>query len=89
MKILVGLPVLILLNIPIFKLLFKLFFADKNDFNESLYFLFRFDIVSLFKGEILEDIKAELKIKFFFALCISLIVVEGLIIIKLTEYLAK
>ncbi len=82
----IGLPILIILNIPIFRYLFKLFFVDKDDFNESLYYLFRFDIISIFRGEFLEDIKAELKIKIYFGLCIILIVAEGFILYKIFEY---
>ncbi len=71
-----AVAVLLIVNIPFYLWLFKYFFADKEDFKESLHNLFRLDIISLMKGDFLYDLKAQLKIKFFFLLCLTVVLTE-------------
>jgi hypothetical protein len=58
--------VLIVLNIPLYKLIFKLFFKDSEDFSESLKYSFTPDIISLFRGEYWKDQMGQAKLSFLF-----------------------
>ncbi len=65
-----------LINIPVYILLFRRFFSDKEEFLESLNFFFRPNILSMFKGEFWEDLRAELKLGGFIAICGAILTVE-------------
>lgn len=52
---LVMIIVLFLLNIPIYKFLFRIFFVDENDYNESIRHTFTPNIISFFRGEYWKD----------------------------------
>ena len=60
---------LLILNIPIYKLIFGFIFSSKDDFYESIRYVFTPDIISLFKGEYGRDYVGELKFSLLIALC--------------------
>lgn len=55
-------PLLIWLDIHLFKVYYKVFFNDKDDFKNSMKYTLRPDIFSLFKGEYIKDRVAETKL---------------------------
>lgn len=68
---------LIIMNMfTVYRWFFNMIFRDKDDFNESVKFLFIPDIISLFRGEYMRDRIAELKFGFFMILCIITTVIE-------------
>lgn len=72
--------ILVLLNIPIYKFIFKQIFVDSDDFRESVKYNFTPDLFSLFKGRYMKDKIGEFKLGLFFMACILVIIVEyGLI----------
>jgi hypothetical protein len=77
--IVVGLFVFNIINFPLYRFLFRKFFADKEEFKEALYFYFRPDLFSLLKGELLEDLRAETKLRFFVLICATLLTAEILL----------
>jgi len=72
--------VLLLVNIPLYKIIFKFMFRDSDDFKESIKFSFTPDIYSLFKGRYWKDRIGEAKLSFFVLACIIAIMVEYSII---------
>lgn len=71
--IIIGLIIFNIINIPIYRYLFKTFFPTYGEFNEALNYSIRPDLFSLFKGEYFKDIGAEMKLKFFLGLCALLL----------------
>lgn len=72
--------VLLILNIPVYKYLFNLFFHDLYDFTECLRYLGTWDYISLAKGEYLKDQLHEAKVIFYFFCCAVIVVIEYFLI---------
>lgn len=75
MKLLIV-AVLLVLNIPVFKVVFGMMFRSMDDFNESLKYVFTPDIFSLFRGEYMRDYFGELKVSFFVGICGLIVFLE-------------
>lgn len=60
--------ILILINIPIYKIIFNTIFRSMDDFTESMRYVFTPDLFSLFRGEYTKDYFGELKISAFLGL---------------------
>jgi hypothetical protein len=67
---------LLVVNIPAFKAIFRMMFTSMDDFYESLRYVFTPDILSLFRGEYIDDWYGEMKVQFFVVLCGVLIFAE-------------
>ncbi len=61
--------ILLVLNIPVYKLIFGMIFKSMEDFNESLRYVFTPDIFSLFRGEYGRDYIGEMKVSLLFVIC--------------------
>ncbi|HKL76427.1 MAG TPA: hypothetical protein VJ881_10215 [Halanaerobiales bacterium] len=72
--------ILLFLNIPLFKLIYRKIFIDKDDLKESVKYSVIPDIYSLFKGNFFKDIFGEFKLKVFLITCIIIIGLEFVII---------
>ncbi|HEX2926354.1 MAG TPA: hypothetical protein VHP38_08895 [Ruminiclostridium sp.] len=72
---------LIIVNIPVYKRIFRLFFKDSEDFYDSVKFSFIPDLYSLFKGNYWEDKSNEAKLSFFMMCCILITGIEFFIVI--------
>lgn len=68
--------ILLLVNIPLYKIIFKQIFTDTDDALESIKYFFTPDIFSLFKGKYLKDKFSEFKLGIFIFLCFILVLVE-------------
>ena len=68
-SIVIAIVVLLLLNIPFYLFLGKRFFGDWSGFCKAIDFLFTFQIISALKGELHDDLWAELKLGVFFVIC--------------------
>lgn len=73
---LVIIPLLIWLDLRLFKIYFNFFFEDSDDFSESVKYSLIPDIFSLFSGEYIKDRLAEFKLGMFIFLCIITIILE-------------
>lgn len=82
---LVIIIVLFLLNIPIYKFLFRIFFVDENDYNESIRHTFTPNIISFFRGEYLKDRINTARLQFFILICIGIVVLEYIVLNKLID----
>lgn len=80
---LVMIIVLLFLNIPIYKFLFRIFFEDENDYNESIRHTFTPNIISLFRGEYWRDRINTARLQFYILICIGIIVLEYIVLNKL------
>lgn len=67
-----ALTLLIVANLPVFGLITSVMFG-KDDFFESIKYLFIPDIISAFRGEYADDRWAEIKLLFWAVVCASLI----------------
>ncbi|MTI47947.1 hypothetical protein [Sporosalibacterium faouarense] len=72
--------ILLIINIPIYKFIFKGFFYDIEDFKESLGYIFTPDLFSLFRGKYWQDRMSEMKAGGFIFLCIVITVLEFFLI---------
>lgn len=72
--------ILLAVNLPVYKYVFGLFFDSKEDFDEAIRYVFTPNIFSLFKGEYMKDRFSEMKVGFFVACCLLIILVEFFII---------
>ena len=71
---------LLVVNIPVYKIIGSWIFEDKEDFLEAIKFKLIPDIVSLFRGKFANDFFAEMKLSFFIFACIIVIAIEYFII---------
>ncbi len=72
--------VLVIINYPIYKLLFNQFFDSSEDFYECLRYYFTPDLFSLFRGEYLKDRFSEMRLGFFILLCGVFVFIEFIVI---------
>jgi len=68
--------ILLIVNIPVYKFIFKQIFIDTDDALNSIKFSFTPDIFSLFKGRYLKDQLGEFKLGSFIFLCVLVIMIE-------------
>ena len=85
--IIVGLIVFNVINIPLYLSLFRKVFTEKEEFKEAILFYLKPDLFSLFKGKLLEDLRAELKLGLFFSICILILTGEILLMQKVLTFL--
>lgn len=71
--------ILLLVNIPFYKLAYKSFFRDSEEFFDALSYSFIPDFVSLFRGRLMEDWAASFKLQFFFLICVIPVIIEFMI----------
>lgn len=69
-------PLLIWLDLRLFKIYFNFLFEDSDDFSESVKYSFIPDLFSLFRGEYIKDRVSEFKLGVFIFLCIFTIGLE-------------
>ena len=81
--------ILIVLNFPIYRILMEEFFGDIGNLKDSVWYWFTPDIISVLKGEFLEDKWAELKLGFYIGACSSVVAAEYIAISKLIVWLQK
>lgn len=79
---LLGWIILIIVNIPVYFVLGKLFFPTWEDFKEAVLFWITPDIISAFRGEFWEDWWAELKLGWWLLSCILFVIGESYLIGK-------
>lgn len=72
--------VLLIVNIPLYKVIYKFIFRDSDDFRESVKYSFTPDLFSLFRGRYWKDQIGEAKLSFFIIACIAAVAFEYLII---------
>lgn len=82
---LIMIIVLFLLNIPLYKFLFRIFFVDENDYNESIRHTFTPNIISFFRGEYWKDRINTARLQFFILICIGIVVLEYILLNKLID----
>lgn len=72
--------VLLLVNIPLYKIIGKMIFKDEGEFWEAINYNFIPDLISLFRGRFAKDFFAELKLSFFLLCCGVVIFLEYVLI---------
>lgn len=72
--------VLLVANIPVYKKILRIIFRDREDVNDSIKYSFTPDLFSFFKGNYWKDKIGEAKITAFIFCCVSVVVIELLII---------
>ncbi|MCF1191026.1 hypothetical protein LRR18_05465 [Mangrovimonas sp. AS39] len=70
----------LILDIFLFAKLFRLFFKEKDSFNESVWYSFKPDLLSFFDGEFWRDKASETKLKLFLFLCFVIMAGEFIIL---------
>lgn len=85
---LVMIILLLFLNIPVYKFLYRVFFVDNDDYNETIRHTFTPNIVSLFRGEYWKDRMNTTRLHFFIIICVGIVVLEYLVLNKVFEILA-
>ena len=73
-------PLLIWLDIYLFKVYYNLLFRDEGDFHNSLKYTLTPDVFSLFKGEYFKDRFSEAKLSAIIILSIATIGIEIFIV---------
>lgn len=80
---------LLFLNIPVYKVLFRVFFVDNDDYNETVRHTFTPNIISLFRGEYWKDKLNTTRLQFFIMICVGIVVLEYLVLNKVMKFLHK
>lgn len=83
---LVLIIILLFVNIPFYKFLFRLFFVDKDDYDEAIRYSFTPNFISFFRGEYWEDKINTARLQFYILICIGIVVLEYFLINKLIDY---
>lgn len=78
--------VLVVLNIPVYRFLYRLFFADDDDYRQSVKYIFTPNFVSFFRGEYWKDKIDSARVKFYILFCAMAIVLEYVLISKAIHY---
>lgn len=78
--------ILFILNIPVFKFIYRMFFSDPNEYNESVRYTFTPNIVSLFRGQYWKDKIGTARLQFFILLCLLVIFLEYTLVNKVIDY---
>lgn len=81
--------VLLVVNIPVYKFLYKLFFRNEDDFQESVRYTFTPNLYSLFKGEYFKDRMAEARLSFFVVCCVLVVMAQYFMIQAVIDWLMK
>jgi len=81
--------ILLLLNIPIYRKMYRWFFANDDEYSESVRYTFTPNIVSFFRGEYWKDRFATARLNFFILACVIVIFVEYLIVSKIVNWIAS
>jgi hypothetical protein len=76
----VGWIILAVANIPLYWLVGWVVFKDSGDFWECIKFWLTPDIISLFRGEWMEDQWAQMKLFFWVVLCAGAVFGESLLL---------
>jgi|GEM_PF-1410364 len=84
-----GLIALVILNLPVYFMTGYLFFGNWEGFKESLYYVLRPDLLSLFDGEYWDDHWHTLKFGIWLACCIGIVAAEMHKCPKLVAYLSS
>ena len=79
--------ILIVLNLPVYRILMEVIFGDKDGLTESIGYWFTPDIFSAFKGTYWDDQWAELKLGLYLVLCVLTVAAEYTGISKLTIWI--
>jgi hypothetical protein len=72
--------ILLVINIPAYRVYYSMIFRDKDDFSESVRYSFTSDLFSLFRGEYIKDRIGEFKLGIFVFACIFTVIIEFMII---------
>jgi hypothetical protein len=80
---------LIVLNIPIYVLIWAGLFGGWDTFKEALYYLWSPDLIDWFRGEGLENQWSKLKLFWFLAICALLVGSEYFNLLKHAPNLAR
>ncbi|WP_127591203.1 hypothetical protein [Paenibacillus lautus] len=77
--------VLFILNIPIYKWIFRRVFDDVDDLKQSVKYSFTPDIISLFRRRFWKDQFGELKLSVFYFCCLGIFVIECVVLTKVVD----
>lgn len=72
--------ILFVLNIPIYKWIFRRIFDNVDDLKQSVKYSFTPDIISLFRGRFWKDQFGELKLSVFCFCCLLIFVIECVVV---------
>jgi hypothetical protein len=75
-----GWIILVVANIPLYWLVGWILFKDWENFWDCLKFWLTPDIISLFRGEWIEDQWAQVKLSLWLVLCAGAVLAEGLVL---------
>ncbi|GAA0120811.1 MULTISPECIES: hypothetical protein [Clostridium] len=81
--------ILIVINIPIYKIIFKLIFNDMDELKESIKYHLTPDFFSLLRGEYFNDIRSQFKLSCFIISCGSLVALEYYFINKIIDLVVR
>ncbi|WP_222708650.1 hypothetical protein [Paenibacillus sp. N3.4] len=80
--------ILLVVNIPVYRLLFRVFFTDDDDFKESVKYSLTPDLISLFRGRYWKDKFGQTKITFFAVLCVVVVLLEVFLVQQMISFLS-
>ncbi|GAA4849107.1 hypothetical protein GCM10023310_29310 [Paenibacillus vulneris] len=72
--------VLLVINYPLYRFLFSLFFYDEDEFEQSVKYSFTPNFISFFRGEYWKDKFSTMRLQAYSTTCILLVVIEFAII---------
>lgn len=78
---------LLVVNIPVYKVIFRLLFDSMEEFYESVRYSFTPDMISLFRGDYVQDWFGEWKLTILILMCIGVTFLEFKMIMKLISYI--
>ncbi|OME89764.1 hypothetical protein BK123_25705 [Paenibacillus lautus] len=77
--------VLFILNIPLYKWIFRRIFDNVDDLKQSVKYAFTPDIISLFRRRFWKDQWGELKLSVFLGSCFFIFAIECAIMTKILD----
>ncbi|WP_053956074.1 hypothetical protein [Inediibacterium massiliense] len=81
----VLLLILIIINIPVYKYLFHLFFENMNEFRNCIRYVLTPNIISLIRGEYWKDVCRENQLSLYIICCIVIVACEYFLLIILAK----
>lgn len=78
--------ILLLVNYPVYRFIYRLFFYDDNEFNESVRYSFTPNFISFFRGEYWKDKFSTMRLQMYVFLCVIVVIVEFTLLNKVIEF---
>ncbi len=78
--------ILVVINFPVYRFVYRLIFSDPEDFDESIKYSFTPDFLSFFRGKYWQDKWGTFKLRMYILLCLAIVLLEYVLLNETIRY---